>query len=93
MAPAAGRDLREGFAFASVLGELDLPQEALAWSLAAFNVGVEIGQVTIVLLAPPLLLALRRYAPARVSRGLLTAAISLVVLVGGFWLWQRALGA
>jgi hydrogenase/urease accessory protein HupE len=82
--------LVHGFGFASVLTELDLPQKALAWSLAAFNVGVEIGQVTIVLLATPLLLAVRRYAAPQVSQGLLTAAASVVVLVGGFWLVQRA---
>jgi hypothetical protein len=46
-----------------------------------------------VLLATPLLLALRRYAPARISQGVLTAAACLVVLMGGFWLWQRVFSA
>ncbi len=82
--------LIHGFGFASVLTALDLPQKALVWSLAAFNIGVEIGQVTIVLVAAPLLLALRRYASPRVAQGLLTACACVVVLVGGFWLWQRA---
>jgi hydrogenase/urease accessory protein HupE len=82
--------LVHGFGFASVLTELDLPKQALAWSLAAFNIGVEIGQVTIVLLTAPLLLVLRRYAAPRVSQSLLTATAGVVVLVGGFWLWQRA---
>ncbi|WP_420597266.1 HupE/UreJ family protein [Deinococcus sp.] len=61
--------LVHGFGFASVLSELDLPRQALAWSMAAFNVGVEAGQVTILLLATPLLLALRRYATPRITRG------------------------
>ena len=82
--------LVHGFGFASVLSELNLPQKAVAWSLAAFNIGVEIGQLSIVLLAAPLLIALRRYAVPRVSQSLLTAAACGVVLVGGFWLWQRA---
>ena len=85
--------LVHGFGFASVLQDLDLPREALAWSLAAFNLGVEIGQVAIVLLAAPMLLALRRHAPPLVARGVLGAAAGAVVAVGGAWLWQRALGA
>ena len=39
-----------GFGFASVLREMDLPRRALGWSLFSFNLGVEIGQVCIVLL-------------------------------------------
>lgn len=64
-----------------------------AWSLAAFNAGVEIGQVTIVLLAVPLLAALRRFASPRVARVLLTGAACGVVLVGSLWLWERVLTA
>jgi len=62
--------LVHGFGFASVLRDLDLPTSALAWSLASFNVGVELGQLTIVLLAAPLLAALRppRTHPHRPER-------------------------
>ncbi|WP_052351973.1 HupE/UreJ family protein [Deinococcus pimensis] len=84
--------LVHGFGFASVLSELSLPREALGWSLAAFNVGVEVGQVVIVLLAAPVLLLLRRVAPPRVSQGVLVAAAGVVVLTGGVWFVQRALG-
>ena len=85
--------LVHGFGFASVLSELELPRQALAWSLAAFNVGVEAGQVTILLLATPLLLALRRYTTPQVRQGVLSGAASVVVLMGGFWLVQRVLSA
>ena len=54
-----GRDLRawvalvfglvHGFGFANVLREFGLPREALGWSLFSFNLGVEIGQLAIVL--------------------------------------------
>ena len=101
-AAPAGRDPRilfafvfglvHGFGFASVLAQLDLPRHALAWSLAAFNIGVEIGQLAVILAAAALLLALRRYAPRRVSRGVLTGLAGLVVLTGGYWFFQRALG-
>ena len=53
-----GRDVRvwiafafgliHGFGFASVLREMDLPPTALGWSLFSFNVGVEIGQLLVV---------------------------------------------
>ncbi|MDP9766130.1 HupE/UreJ family protein [Deinococcus enclensis] len=96
-----GRDLRvlfafgfglvHGFGFASVLSELALPQQALGWALAAFNVGVEVGQVVIVLLAAPLLLALRRYASPRVAQGVLTLGAAGVVVTGSVWLAQRVM--
>ena len=40
--------LLHGFGFAGALGEIGLPQHALAESLFSFNVGVEIGQVVFV---------------------------------------------
>ena len=99
----AGRDPRtlfafafglvHGFGFASVHAALDLHRQALAWSLAAFNFGVEIGQVIIVLMAAPLIAALNVYAQPRLTRDLLTAAACAVVLVGSYWLWQRAFSA
>ena len=52
-----GRDMRvwialvfgliHGFGFASVLQEMGLPSGALGWSLFSFNLGVEIGQITV----------------------------------------------
>ena len=65
-----GRDLRawvalvfglvHGFGFANVLREFGLPREALGWSLFSFNVGVEIGQLAIVLIVATLLARVRR---------------------------------
>ncbi len=86
---AFGFGLIHGFGFASVLAQLDLPREALAWSLAAFNIGVELGQLAIVLAAAPLLLALDRYAPPRAQRWVLTGAAAIVVIAGAVWLVQR----
>lgn len=42
--------LVHGFGFAEVLREAALPRDGFAWALAGFNVGVEIGQATIVML-------------------------------------------
>lgn len=46
--------LVHGFGFASVLGELDLPANALALALFGFNLGVEVGQLAIVLVFVPI---------------------------------------
>jgi HupE / UreJ protein len=51
--------LVHGFGFAAALQELKLPRAALAAGLVSFNLGVELGQVTIVALAFPLLAWLR----------------------------------
>jgi hypothetical protein len=51
--------LVHGFGFASALQDLALPRSALVAGLVSFNVGVEIGQLTIVAVAFPLLAWLR----------------------------------
>ena len=85
---AFGFGLIHGFGFASVLQELDLPRQALGWSLLAFNLGVEAGQACIVLFVAPLLFLLhRRSAPA--GRRLVTAAFVCVIVAGAFWFVQR----
>lgn len=88
---ALGFGLVHGFGFANVLQELALPREALAWALGAFNLGVELGQVVIVLVAAPLLWALGQAAPPIVARATLAGLAGAVVAVGGLWFWERAL--
>lgn len=77
--------LVHGFGFASVLRELDLPRAVLATGLVSFNLGVEVGQVCIVLLALPLLRRLRTV------RAFSPAMAGLVCALGAFWLVQRLL--
>ena len=61
--------LVHGFGFASVLREFGLPKDALVWSLVSFNVGVEIGQLLIVVVAAgALALAGRWRGPQRGRR-------------------------
>ncbi|MBI1398067.1 MAG: hypothetical protein GC151_18995 [Betaproteobacteria bacterium] len=52
--------LVHGFGFSSVLREIGLPKENLVLALLNFNLGVEAGQACAVLVALPLLFALRR---------------------------------
>jgi hydrogenase/urease accessory protein HupE len=93
-----GRDVRawiafafgfiHGFGFANVLREMNLPSQALGWSLFSFNLGVEIGQLMVVVIVASALAALRSSnEPA--SRRLAFAGSVAVVLVGAFWFLQR----
>lgn len=85
---AAAFGLIHGFGFASVLRELGLPASALGWSLFSFNVGVEIGQLAIVLLVASALGAIRRRS-ARAGDRLALAGSLAVVAAGTYWFVQR----
>jgi hypothetical protein len=85
---AAVFGLIHGFGFASVLKEFGLPREALGWSLFSFNLGVEIGQLIIVI-AFASLLALVRQRNAPLGERLAWAGSVVVVLAGGYWFVQR----
>jgi len=98
-----GRDLRawvagafgliHGFGFASVLREFGLPQEALGWSLFSFNVGVELGQLAIVLVVASALALIRRRYPRADNRIVIGGSL-VVIAAGGYWFVERVfLGA
>lgn len=78
--------LIHGFGFASALNQMDLSTGELVRALFGYNLGVELGQVTIVLVSAPLLLHLqrhRRYHP--LVRGL----AALICVAGTYWFFQR----
>jgi len=80
--------LIHGFGFAYVLKEFGLPQAALGWSLFAFNLGVEIGQLLIVaVVAGSLMLVRRRNAAA--ARQIAWLGSSAVILAGVYWFVER----
>lgn len=76
-----------GFGFANVLREIGLPDRGLLASLFAFNVGVEIGQVVIVLLMLPVLWVV---AQSRYRRKIVFAASSVILFFGASWFLERA---
>jgi hypothetical protein len=80
--------LVHGFGFASVLADLGLPQQALALALVGFNLGVEVGQMAIVVAFVPVAFALRRTVLYR--HGVLTFGSLIVALIAGYWFVQRA---
>jgi hypothetical protein len=85
---AAGFGLVHGFGFAYVLKEFGLPQAALGWSLFAFNVGVEIGQLLIVLVVAGALM-LVRFRSAHAARLLAVAGSVAVIAAGAYWFIER----
>jgi len=81
--------LIHGFGFAAALTESALPPDRLLSALFGFNLGVELGQIAIVLLAWPLLrLVLRRSEEARAFTMQLGSAP--VLAAGLFWFLSRA---
>ena len=80
--------LIHGFGFASVLADLGLPNTALALALVGFNVGVELGQLTIVALFLPLAFFLRRTWFYR--KLVFVAGSVLIIAVASVWLVERA---
>ena len=86
--------LIHGFGFASALQEIGLPANAALPALAAFNIGVEIGQVVIVALIFPLLLWWDRIghrAAARKGRhpAVVCLCSAAILSVGLYWLMVR----
>ena len=80
--------LLHGFGFAGVLADLGLPKGATVTALAAFNIGVELGQLAIVAAFVPMAYAVRRtgiYQQAMVKGG--SACIALLAFA---WLFERA---
>ena len=96
--PAQRRDLRpilaglfglvHGFGFAAVLREFGLPQAALGWSLFGFNLGVELGQLVLVVPLAVALAALQRQRPIAARRIAMVGSV-VVALAGAFWFVQR----
>jgi hydrogenase/urease accessory protein HupE len=85
---AFGFGFFHGFGFAGALTEAGLPQQAIGWSLAAFNLGVELGQGTILLAVLPILHAITRYSPTARQRTTRYASI-LIAIAGAIWFLQR----
>ena len=87
---AFGLGLVHGFGFASVLGDLGLPGKTLLQALLAFNLGVETGQLVIVMLLLPLLFLLRDTGFYR--RAAMPVGSAVIGLIASAWLIQRSAG-
>jgi hypothetical protein len=84
-----GFGLIHGFGFAGALRASGLGGTGaeIAMPLFAFNLGVEIGQLTVAAVLLPLLFGLHKWPWFERNGARIISA--LVILVAAFWLWQR----
>lgn len=84
-----GFGLLHGLGFASVLGDFGLPAENFIPALLGFNVGVELGQLTVIALAA---LAVGWFASRTWYRRRIAMPASVVIaLIGAYWVVERTL--
>jgi len=82
-----GFGLFHGLGFASVLLDLGLPEDQFLTALVGFNVGVEVGQLTVILAAWTLLH--RFYDNPGYRPRFALPASALIALTGAWWAVQR----
>jgi hydrogenase/urease accessory protein HupE len=93
-----GRDMRawiafafgliHGFWFANGLRALNLPARTLGWSLFSFDLGVELAQLLVIVVAGSAIVALRERNPV-LGRRLATVGSVVAVAAGAYWFVQR----
>ena len=80
--------LVHGMGFANALGQLGLPQNSYLTSLLMFNVGVELGQLTVILTA--YLLLAKWFGNKPYYRNAIVIPLSvLIAVIAAFWTVQR----
>jgi hypothetical protein len=80
--------LVHGLGFASSLSEMGLPQQAYLSSLVMFNLGVEAGQLTVILLA--FFLVGKWFGQKQFYRKVVVIPVSLVIiLIATYWTVER----
>ena len=86
-AVALGFGFIHGFGFANVLADLDLPTGTLAVALFSFNIGVELGQLAIVIVMFPIIFLLRAkafYQPIKLRLG-----SAIIGIIATLWIIDR----
>ncbi|MEQ6247992.1 HupE/UreJ family protein [Sulfitobacter sp. HNIBRBA3233] len=100
-----GFGLLHGLGFASVLGEFGLPEDQFIPALLGFNVGVEVGQLTVIAMAFVLIwLAVAGARRARLEgpeemvteypvmfRGVSMTGSVLIAIIAAYWVVERTL--
>ncbi|MDQ7070736.1 MAG: HupE/UreJ family protein [Rhodobacterales bacterium] len=83
-----GFGLLHGLGFASVLGEIGLPDDQFVPALIGFNVGVELGQITVISLAFLAVGAWFRNKPWYRKR-ISFPASAIIATIGAWWFVER----
>jgi hypothetical protein len=78
--------LIHGFGFASMLADAGLPASGVLVPLLAFNLGVEAGQLAVVVVVVPILAVVLRGPHAKTIRNVLSV---LIALAGAAWAIER----
>lgn len=85
--------LLHGFGFAGVLTDIGLPQDQIAWALALFNLGLEVGQLIVIALVSVLVLifssTIDRFG--RTAFRLTRLSVFVCGATAAYWFIQRAL--
>ena len=76
-----------GLGFSGAMTEAQLPEGALLWALAGFNIGVEIGQLLIIAVWSLVYWALHRWQGY--TRWIVQAGSVALILLGLYWFLQR----
>ena len=85
---AFGFGLLHGFGFAGALNEIGLPESDVPTALLTFNLGVEAGQLAIVLATAGVLALLRRFAVAAAPIAIRTATYGIGI-ISAYWFIER----
>lgn len=83
-----GFGLIHGLGFASALNELGIPRDAFTSSLLSFNVGVEFGQITVILLCYLLFGRWFSHKPWYQKRVVLPLSL-IIATIAAYWTLQR----
>lgn len=78
-----------GFGFASALTEMGVPQGGVVPALAAFNIGVEVGQIAIVFAVMPILFFIDKQTGGKRNEKLVYVVSALIALAGAYWFLER----
>ncbi|HSH55383.1 MAG TPA: HupE/UreJ family protein [Candidatus Limnocylindrales bacterium] len=81
--------LFHGLGFAGLLQEIQVPSDKFLSSLIAFNIGIEIGQIAIIMIALPFILLFKNKPWYNRLIQIFAGAIAVIGIV---WAVQRALG-
>lgn len=85
---AFGFGLIHGFGFAGALREIGLPESDLPVALLTFNLGVEAGQLVIVVVVIALIKTLQRFKPAWLRPAVLAASYAIGI-TASYWFIER----
>jgi HupE / UreJ protein len=80
--------LLHGMGFASALTEIGLPKSAFLASLLMFNLGVEFGQLTIIIFVYLLIKYIQKYSVIGWSK-LIIPISSIIILISCYWFYER----